>query len=250
MGSRRRLVCGASVAVAGWVWPAPAAHARGVAERVGIPCRLGTTRGVAVTFDDGPHPDGTPAVLDALAASDATATFYLVGEQVRRWPALAARIVREGHEVAVHGYRHRPLLVVPTVILDRELERAIGLINDATGVSVTSYRPPYGVFSSGALRVARRHGLTPLLWSRWGRDWERRATVVDVVRRATRDIAASDVILLHDADHYSAAGSWRVTAAALARVVEAVRLVGEPLVRVSDAATGPAVTARRAADTA
>ena len=66
--------------------------------------------GVALTFDDGPHPEGTPAVLEVLARAGARATFFLVGEQVQRRPALAAEIVAAGHAVALHGYRHRPQL--------------------------------------------------------------------------------------------------------------------------------------------
>src|ERR1700749_4995896 len=72
-----------------------------------LPRTLPAPAGVAVTFDDGPHPEGTPAVLEGLAAAGARATFFLVGEQVQRRPELAARIVAEGHLVALHGYRHR-----------------------------------------------------------------------------------------------------------------------------------------------
>ena len=64
--------------------------------------------GVALTFDDGPHPEGTPAVLEILAEADIRATFFLVGEQVERRPSLAAEIAGQGHLVALHGYRHRP----------------------------------------------------------------------------------------------------------------------------------------------
>ena len=63
--------------------------------------------GVALTFDDGPHPEGTPAVLEALARAGARATFFVVGEQVQRRPALVAEIAAAGHVVALHGYRHR-----------------------------------------------------------------------------------------------------------------------------------------------
>ena len=71
------------------------------------PLPPGEPRGVGLTFDDGPHPQGTPATLDALSAAGATATFFLVGEQVARWPGLAAEIAAAGHEIGLHGYRHR-----------------------------------------------------------------------------------------------------------------------------------------------
>jgi peptidoglycan-N-acetylglucosamine deacetylase len=77
------------------------------AQALSLPRTLPGTAGVALTFDDGPHPEGTPAVLEVLAAAGARATFFLIGEQVERRPELAARIVAEGHLVALHGYRHR-----------------------------------------------------------------------------------------------------------------------------------------------
>ena len=65
------------------------------------------TRGVALTFDDGPHPEGTPAVLEALSRAGALATFFVIGEQVQRRPELVAEIAAAGHVVALHGYHHR-----------------------------------------------------------------------------------------------------------------------------------------------
>src|SRR3954451_23904838 len=79
--------------------------------------------GVALTFDDGPHPQGTPAVMEALAAAGATATFFLVGEQVERRPALAAELVAAGHEVALHGHRHRVLLRLRPAAVAADLDQ-------------------------------------------------------------------------------------------------------------------------------
>src|SRR4051794_37590638 len=77
-----------------------------IAASAGIPHRLNRPH-PTLTFDDGPHPEGTPAVLDALDAAHARAVFFLVGEQVERYPELAAEVERRGHEVAIHCYRHR-----------------------------------------------------------------------------------------------------------------------------------------------
>src|SRR5579871_3047253 len=85
-----------------------APHVPRAAAALHVPLRLAGASGVALTFDDGPHPEGTPAVLEVLSQADMKATFFLVGEQVERRPALAAEIVERGHLVAVHGYRHRP----------------------------------------------------------------------------------------------------------------------------------------------
>jgi peptidoglycan-N-acetylglucosamine deacetylase len=221
-------VCGG--AAAAWCWPAPLPLRPDLAERLGIRCRLVEPRGVGLTFDDGPHPQGTPATLDALSAAGATATFFLVGEQVARWPGLAAEIAAAGHEIGLHGYRHRLLLRRGVRALESDLDRAVEVIVAATGREPACYRPPYGIFSSGALGLVRRRGWTPLLWSKWGADWRARATPDAIARRATRDLAAGDVVLLHDADHYSAPDSWRRTVGALPAIVAAVEAIGEPFV--------------------
>jgi peptidoglycan/xylan/chitin deacetylase (PgdA/CDA1 family) len=181
-----------------------------------------------LTFDDGPHAQGTPAVLEALARGGASATFFLVGEQVAKRPALAREIVDAGHEVAVHGYRHSLLLRRRVRELAADLDRALAVIADATGTTPVLYRPPYGVFSSGALAHVRERGWRPLLWSTWGRDWERRASAQSIARRSTTGLRPGDVVLLHDSDAYSSADSWRGTAAALPFVLEAVAALGVP----------------------
>jgi peptidoglycan/xylan/chitin deacetylase (PgdA/CDA1 family) len=181
---------------------------------------IGSERSVALTFDDGPHPEGTPAVLEALGRAGARATFFLVGEQVARHPTLAAELAAAGHGIAVHGYRHRNQLRLAPGMVEADTERARAAIADATGVEPALYRPAYGIFSAGGLRVVRRSRLEPLLWSRWGRDWAEGATAESITEKLTGDLEAGDVLLLHDADHYSVPGSWRATAEALPRILD------------------------------
>jgi peptidoglycan/xylan/chitin deacetylase (PgdA/CDA1 family) len=221
------------LARAGWFVPAAAPIAAPVARLCRIPRRLDPAHGIALTFDDGPHPEGTPAVLDVLARVGARATFFLVGEQVARYPTVAAEIAAAGHEIAIHGYRHVLLLRRAPSALRRDLVRAHDVIATATGTEPTLYRPPYGVFSGPALQIARELGWRTLLWSRWGRDWERRATPEKIAARASRSLAGGDVVLLHDADHYSSVGSWRRTVAALPSILDAVSASGESLVSAS-----------------
>jgi peptidoglycan-N-acetylglucosamine deacetylase len=170
---------------------------------------------VAITFDDGPHPEGTPQILEILAEHDALATFFLVGEQVVRRPELARRIVAEGHAIGLHGYRHRPHPTRTAKALADDFERAAAAIADATGVAPLMNRPPYGIYSPASLRMARERGLQPLLWSKWGKDWRKFTTPERIARRVLTGITAGDVILLHDADFYSSKRSHRRTAAAL-----------------------------------
>jgi peptidoglycan/xylan/chitin deacetylase (PgdA/CDA1 family) len=196
----------------------------------GVRDRIGD--GVALTFDDGPHPEGTPAVLGLLAQAGIRATFFLVGEQVERRPDLASRIAAEGHEVGVHCRRHRSLLRLGPRQTRDDLLRAAAAIESATGRRVRVYRPPYGVLNAAALATARREGWETWLWRRTGRDWKARATAESIAGRLTRRVGSGDVLLLHDADFYSAPGSWRRTAAALPLVLselERRRLPVRPL---------------------
>lgn len=204
----------------GYLAPGLSASVPALRRPLGVRDRLGAPGAVALTFDDGPHPQGTPAVLEALREAAVPATFFLAGEQVERRPALAAEIVAAGHEVAIHCRRHRSLLrLAPWQVAD-DLWRAEAVIAEATGRAPRLYRPPYGVLNAAALRFARARGWTPLLWTRWGRDWERRATPASIAAKLTGGLRGGDVLLLHDADHYSALGSWQKTAAALPPVLE------------------------------
>jgi len=180
--------------------------------------------GVALTFDDGPHPEGTPAVLDVLEEAAIQATFFLVGEQVERRPALAAEIAARGHTVALHCHRHRPQPALPGRVVADDLARGAEAIASATGIEAGWHRPPYGLYSPAGLEAARRRGLRPILWSRWGKDWRRLTTPERIAARATRDIHPGDVILLHDADFYSSRGSHERTVEALKLIVRELKL--------------------------
>src|SRR5262249_59657567 len=99
--------------------------------------------------------------------------------------------------------------------------RASAALETAPAATRVSSRPPYGVFSLTSLELVRRRGWEPLLWSRWGADWRERETPASIARRATVSLSAGDVVLLHDADHYSSAGAWRRTVAALPAILPA-----------------------------
>ena len=195
---------------------------RDAAHALALPRTLPGAAGVALTFDDGPHPEGTPAVLDVLARAGARATFFMIGEQVARRPALAARVVAEGHAVALHGHVHRLQLRMGPRAVRADVARGLAAIEDAcggvggeAGGAVRWHRPPYGIYSPAGLVASRAAGLSPLLWSRWGKDWRGWTTPARIAARALHGLLPGDVILLHDADFYSARGSHRRTVAAL-----------------------------------
>jgi peptidoglycan/xylan/chitin deacetylase (PgdA/CDA1 family) len=216
----------AAAAAAAWWSPALAPVAPGVARLLGLPRRIDRPDAVALTFDDGPDPEGTPAVLEALRERGASAIFFVCGEQVEREPALAGEIVEAGHTVAVHGHRHRNMLrLTPRTFVD-DLERAIATVEDATGVRPRLYRPPYGIFSFPGIVEVRARGLEPLLWSRWGHDWRADRPPEAIASEATEDLHAGDVLLLHDADHYSERWCWRGTVAALPAILGRIEAAG------------------------
>jgi len=226
LSPRRAVGAVGGALVAGQWAPASAAVLPAAARAFRIPTRIPAARGVLLTFDDGPHPDGTRAVLAALEHAGITAVFFVCGEQVARHPGVVREITAAGHELGLHGYRHRTRIQWSAQTLADDLRRAVDVVCDVAGVTPRLYRPPHGVFSVTGLRVIRSQGLEPLLWSKWGRDWRRGATPSTIAAAATAGLAAGDVILLHDSDSYGAAESWRATAAAVPLIVESIRSAG------------------------
>ena len=229
-----------ALAVAPVLGAAAVAHALPVVTTIGTLRRLtpglagrGRPGGVALTFDDGPDPYGTPAVLQTLAGLGWRATFFLLGRQVRRHPEIARLVVDAGHEVAVHGTVHRNHLTRTPVGIRRDLRMARREITETTGVRPRWFRPPYGVLSTGSLWAARQAGLTPVLWTAWGRDWLAGPAVriVDTVMGSLRD---GGTVLLHDSDCTSRPGSWRSTVAALPLLAARLEARGLDVRRLDD----------------
>jgi peptidoglycan/xylan/chitin deacetylase (PgdA/CDA1 family) len=223
---RRVLAVAALAGATAHAGPALCRYSPGLRRALGVRDRANNAATVELTFDDGPHPEGTPATLEVLRDEGVRATFFLVGEQVERHRSVAAEIAAAGHAIGVHGHRHRNLLRVAPAQVRNDLARAEAALGGISGAPPSLYRPPFGVLTTAALVQARRRGWTPLMWTRWGRDWRPHATAATIAVDAARDLAGGEVILLHDADHYSAPGSWENTVAALPRIVERVRSAG------------------------
>lgn len=206
---------------------------------------------VALTFDDGPGPDSTPAVLAVLEAADVRATFFVLGAQLARHPAAGQAVVAAGHEVGVHGWEHRYLLGRPFPRVHHELARARDLVTDLTGAPPTWFRPTYGVLTGDAVLAARLLGMRPVLWTAWGRDWTSSATAESVTRTLAPGIRGGATLLLHDADHATAPAAWRATLQALPEVIRRARALGltlgplrehgihEPGIRPPGSSSGP-----------
>lgn len=176
---------------------------------------LGRPGHVALTFDDGPDPAGTPHFLDLLARRSVRATFFLLGVMAERGPDLVRRMHDEGHEVAVHSWDHRSHLLRGLASTRDQLGRTADLLQRLTGEPPTRFRPPYGHLTAAALRAARDVGMAPVIWTSWGRDWEATASPESVQLTVCRGRTDGGTVLLHDSDCTSAPGSWHATLGAL-----------------------------------
>ncbi|MGW1028212.1 polysaccharide deacetylase family protein [Streptomyces sp. NPDC002577] len=200
---------------------------------------------VALTFDDGPNPRSTPHFLQLLAERQVHATFFLLGSEAHRSPDLVREIAEAGHEIGIHGWLHRPLLLRGPHATYDDLTRARDTVAALTGQRPVLFRPPYGVMSTAAHLAARRLGLTPVLWTCWGEDWTARATPQSVHRTVTADLDGGGTILLHDSDCTSAPGSWRSTLGALPRILDTCEERGYRVGRLLDHGWPPRKTVPR-----
>jgi len=168
-----------------------------------------------LTFDDGPDPEGTPAVLDALDAIGARATFFMLGEQLMRHQDVGREVVARGHEVALHGFTHQHHEKLTPQQSRDDMARGLGAVEAATGRRPRFYRPPYGRFTDASYDACRKLRLEPVYWSAWGIDWEPipAERIADV---AGRDLADGVILLLHDSARYADRDSAAPTAEALA----------------------------------
>lgn len=168
-----------------------------VSSSFGVHCVDTTQRVVALTYDDGPHPEHTPRVLDALAAHQAPATFFVLTTAARKHPQVLRRILEAGHQIGLHGADHRSLLTMNTTQAVEHVRRARQELEQLTEAPVSLYRPPYGQHTLRQARALRQLGLEILLWSGDGMDWVDQP-VEEVVDRACQNLFPGAVLLMHD----------------------------------------------------
>jgi len=153
---------------------------------------------VALTFDDGPHPEHTPRLLDILAEHRVRATFYVIGTMVRRYPAIVQRIVAEGHELGNHTWNHPTLSQHGDARILSEIDRTQEVIWQTVGQLPVTFRPPYGAMSPRQSRMLHeRRNLPSVNWSVDPQDWQRPGASV-VARRMIEGARPGAIILAHD----------------------------------------------------
>jgi len=195
---------------------------------------------VAVTFDDGPDPAVTPALLDLLDACGLRASFFCIASRVEAHPALARRIVERGHSVENHTARHSYAFSLrgPRAI-ERELARAQAVLADATGHRPTCFRPPAGLRNLFLDPVLHRLGLRLVSWTRRGVD-TRDADAARVARRLLGGLAGGDILLLHDGRTPGATTPGALVLEVLPRIAARLRETGLRAVTLPQALGAPA----------
>jgi peptidoglycan/xylan/chitin deacetylase (PgdA/CDA1 family) len=198
----------------------------------------GTASRVALTFDDGPHPQWTPRVLAALAAADVPATFFCMGRNVRDHGDLHKGSVGR-HELANHTFEHPDLGRLARDRCGEEIARTSELMERTYGSAPTLFRPPYGHLGGAALLAAAEAGLTTVLWSAQAREDLVAARPDGIVDDVAGQVRPGSIVLAHD----TGPDDRLITIDRLPRVIERLRADGYTFVTVSDLLAGSSAAA-------
>ncbi len=152
---------------------------------------------VALTFDDGPSPVWTPQVLDELKRAHIKATFFMIGDHAEKYPEVAKRVAREGHEIGNHSYDHHVLIYYKMDELEKEVKEAEKVIRNVTGQTTKYFRPPKAMLTGREKQKLKEMGYGIILWSLNSKDW---VTFDDkyIVRYIVKNIRPGDILLFHD----------------------------------------------------
>lgn len=189
----------------------------------------------ALTFDDGPHPYYTAAILDILEEKGVKATFFLVGAHAERYPETAQKIVAAGHEIGSHTYSHANLYRRNAEKVRWEINRGHDAVAGVTGVKPALFRPPRGLYNDGTLEACADQDLTLVLWTVSSRDWLE-LPVQDIVRQVSRQVLPGAILLFHDSGDiiHSDRGCRINTVRALPGVIDALRDKGYSFLTVGE----------------
>ena len=156
-----------------------------------------TTEGVQMTFDDGPHPIATPKVLQVLKSRNIKATFFLLGQNVQKFPDLVHEIQAEGHLIGNHSYTHNNLLFKNKNFVRTEIMQTKEILDEIIGAHSHYFRPPYGYFDFSTLAVLRDLDLTCVLWNIDSKDYKPNSQM-NIAKRVVRKTQNGSILLLHD----------------------------------------------------
>lgn len=195
-------------------------------------------RELSLTFDDGPDPVYTPALLQLLSEHDAKAVFFLVGQKVRQHPELVRQIHAQGHVIGNHTEHHKNGWFVTPWTMRREIAAASEAISAITGERVLYFRPPWGRFNLWQRRYLARVGMTPVLWTFAGKDWRAGEQAKAIEQILLAKAQSGGIVLLHDSG--GAPGAPGQTIKALRSAIPRLQAMGFSLT------TQPVTLARQA----
>lgn len=155
---------------------------------------------IALTFDDGPHPHYTPALLEVLQHYNIPASFFWLGACVQRSPEIARALYEQGHWIGLHGYAHRSFPLLSPMELKASLETSQAAISQICQLSpdrVRDVRPPNGLFTPRTLKLLKQWNYRPVMWSVVPEDWVSPG-IPRVVQRVLRQAGNGSIIVLHD----------------------------------------------------
>ena len=161
---------------------------------------------IALTFDDGPHPSGTPVLLDGLAERNVKVTFFVIGENAVKYPKLLTREAEEGHIIGNHTYSHVDLTKMSQETAECELEKTNAAIEAVTGKETEYMRPPYGAWKK---EMEENTGMIAVLWNVDPLDWNT-DNETEIVNKVVTETEENDIILLHDCYLSSAKAALRI----------------------------------------
>lgn len=196
---------------------------------------------VALTFDDGPHPVYTPKLLDVLKEKNTKATFFVIVKKALQYPQVIERMLLEGHEVQVHGYRHH---FVPFLHPRATANQCLGAkraLHNRFEVESTVYRPPWGACNLVTLWLLKRHRITMCLWSVMVGDW-RKTDPTLLVQKISARLTNRSIIVLHDSDDTFGAEATAPenVIAAMHDIIDIIRGRGYDFVPISECVKGGA----------
>jgi peptidoglycan/xylan/chitin deacetylase (PgdA/CDA1 family) len=153
---------------------------------------------VAITFDDGPHPEFTPKVLELLKKYNTKASFFCIGKEVEKHPEILKQILAEGHLVGNHTYSHsKSFGFFDTNKVNSELKKSIEIIKELTGKEMRLYRPAFAVTNPMIERAVKQLQVVSIGWNVRSLDTTSRSEKM-ILKRITSKVSKGDVILLHD----------------------------------------------------
>ncbi|MGW0899329.1 polysaccharide deacetylase family protein [Streptomyces goshikiensis] len=173
----------------------PAVRTRPILE---LPAETTPANAMTLTFDDGPDPRYTPAVLDTLARYGVRAMFFVCGEMATEHPDLLRRMVAEGHVIGNHTWTHPHLPKLSRPALASEIGRTSDVVHEAVGEAPVWFRAPYGEWNRAAFEIGAELGMEPLAWTVDTLDWKEPGTAA-IVSRALKGAAPGVIVLSHDA---------------------------------------------------